>query len=141
MDKKTMDLPIRTDLPISAQKLISEYAKPLTRPDWRDGSYCNNAFKLCASNKYLHNMFLKYYNGLNSCVQHRYNSIELNESIMDTINIYGENIFKIYPYTSLVVYYNYYFMLRHFKLLNNADTFLIRQLYYDSYEVEVEFWN
>jgi hypothetical protein len=86
-------------------------------------------------------MFLKYYNGLNSCVQHRYNSIELNESIMDTINIYGENIFKIYPYTSLVVYYNYYFMLRHFKLLNNADTFLIRQLYYDSYEVEVEFWN
>ena len=83
------------DLPISAQKLISEYAKPLTRPDWRHGSYCNNAFKLCTANKYLHDIFLKYYNGLNSWLQHRYNSIELNESIIDTINIYGENIFKI----------------------------------------------
>ena len=145
MDLSIHVLPIQVipihQLPIHAQKLISEYAKPVTRPDWRNGSYCNNTFKFCAANKYLHNIFLKYYNCSNGFTQQKYESIEFLESIMDSINTYGESIFTIYPYTTLVVYHNYYFMLRQFKILKNADTFLIRQLYYDSYEVEVEFWN
>jgi len=130
------------DLPLRAQKLISEYSKPVTRPNWRDGSYCNNTFKFCAANKYLHNIFLKYYNGLNSSLQKRYKSIEFVESIMDTVNIHGECIFNIYPYTTLVVYYNYYFILRQFKILKNAEMFLIRQLYNGSfnYDVEIEYW-
>lgn len=29
------------ELPMDIQRLINEYAKPLTRPDWRKGSYFN----------------------------------------------------------------------------------------------------
>ena len=27
------------EFPIEIQRLINEYAKPITRPDWREGSY------------------------------------------------------------------------------------------------------
>lgn len=131
------------ELPLSAKKLIREYSKPVTRPDWRNGSYCNNTFKFCATNKYLHNIFLKYYNCLNDYTQSKYNQIESVDSIMDTINIYGESIFNTYPYSTLLIYHNYYFILRRFKLLNDGGMFLIRQLYDgpDSYTTEVEYCN
>lgn len=32
------------ELPIELQNLINEYAKPLTRPDWKKGSYYNKMY-------------------------------------------------------------------------------------------------
>jgi hypothetical protein len=31
------------ELPIEIQRLINDYARPMTRPDWRKGSYYNRA--------------------------------------------------------------------------------------------------
>ena len=32
------------ELPIDIQMIINEYAKPLSRPDWKKGSYYNRMF-------------------------------------------------------------------------------------------------
>ena len=32
------------ELPIELQMIINEYAKPLTRPDWKKGSYYNRMY-------------------------------------------------------------------------------------------------
>jgi hypothetical protein len=29
------------ELPIELQMIIKEYSRPITRPDWREGCYCN----------------------------------------------------------------------------------------------------
>jgi len=146
------------ELPLNVQQLIREYSKPVTRGDWRKGSATNEIFKFSCINKYLHDIYLKYYNGLNDYTQSKYNLIENTYTLPDDIINYGESIFNIYPYNTLVVYRNYYFILRHFSLLKNADTFLIRQLYNGqsihgpniygqsihgppTYDVEVEYWN
>ena len=46
--------------PIEIERLINEYAKPMTRPNWRAGSYtvsCNNHIKYIG-NEYLANVLL-----------------------------------------------------------------------------------
>lgn len=51
------------EFPIEIQRLINEYAKPMTRVDWRNGSYisqdssCNNHIKYIA-NEYLANVLI-----------------------------------------------------------------------------------
>jgi hypothetical protein len=49
------------EFPEEIQRLINEYAKPITRPDWRKGSsiaHCNNHIKY-VGNGYLINILLK----------------------------------------------------------------------------------
>jgi hypothetical protein len=49
------------EFPEEIQRLINEYAKPITRPDWRKGSSiakCNNHIKY-VGNGYLINVFYK----------------------------------------------------------------------------------
>ena len=37
-------------MPIELSNLINEYAKPITRPDWRKGCYTNRLFRLDENN-------------------------------------------------------------------------------------------
>lgn len=89
-------------LPLSAQFLISEYAKPITRPDWRKGSSCNSAFKFCPimiqTHKYMH----KKLKMLNIETEH-------NTSLADDIKMLGERLFIYYRYD--IEYDNFYFYL------------------------------
>lgn len=48
------------EFPIELQRLINEYAKPMTKPDWRNGSYtvsCNNHIKYIG-NGYVANVLI-----------------------------------------------------------------------------------
>ena len=58
-------------IPISAQKLISEYSKPLTRPDWR--TVCPLTFKRyytdIVRNRHTNKIFENVYSMFNSNIQ------------------------------------------------------------------------
>lgn len=48
------------EFPIEIERLINEFAKPMTRPDWRNGSYtvsCNNHIKYIG-NEYVANVLI-----------------------------------------------------------------------------------
>lgn len=49
------------NFPINVQNMINKYSKPMTKPDWRKGSFiakkCNNHIK-CISNGYCNNIAL-----------------------------------------------------------------------------------
>lgn len=86
------------ELPLIAQKLISEYSKPLTRPDWRNGAIYNNSFKYSP----IMNETIKLY-------KRRYKGYSNYESISDLILDKGEIVFDLYPY--YIEYSNFYFYL------------------------------
>lgn len=83
-------------LPQNAIKLITEYSKPITRPNWRKGSYCNNAYKYSDLMTYLHSTTLC----LSAYKTHihdiDYFILINNKSFSEDINQYGEIIFECY---------------------------------------------
>jgi hypothetical protein len=85
-------------LPFRAQNLISEYSRPITRPDWRNGSICNEAFK--------HNpVMINTFNVLKKRIR-PYNYDNLCDLILDK----GDDfVFQMYPYS--IEYNNFYFYL------------------------------
>ena len=107
--------PVKEHLPIRAQKLISEYAKPITRGNWRKGSHCNSVFLYNTYNKILHKMVINWFRMHKIC----YKKLENHTSIIEDMQIYGEDLFVNYVIDK-VIYNNYYFMLRYFKLLNQS---------------------
>jgi hypothetical protein len=87
-----MELPLRAlplrALPLRAKKLISEYSKPVTRPDW--GTLCPLTFTRFYNdikrNRYRYKIFQNVYNYFISNIDTTYNHIEkMNNEIM----IYG----------------------------------------------------
>ena len=83
---------INKKLPIRAQKLISEYSKPITRANWRKGSYCNSVFLYNNYNKILHKMVINWFRINKIC----YKKLENHTSIIEDMQIYGEDLFVNY---------------------------------------------
>jgi hypothetical protein len=81
-------------LPQNAIKLIAEYSKPITRSNWRKGSYCNNAYKYSNLMTYLHTTTLC----LSAYKTYKIDYFILinNKSFSEDINYYGEIIFECY---------------------------------------------
>ena len=84
------------NLPTNALHLIKEYSKPRTRPDWRNGSYCNNSFKYSKLMVYLHYTTLCYCSYKKGCSNIDYFVINKHKSFTEDINKYGEIIFDGY---------------------------------------------
>ena len=90
-------------LPQNALILIKEYSRPLTNPDWKNGSYCNNAYKYSNLMIYLHNTTLCYSNYKKYQTHIDYYVINKHKSFTEDMNEYGETIFDCYSnlfYTS-----------------------------------------
>jgi hypothetical protein len=104
-------------LPQRAQKLISEYAKPITRGDWRKGSKCGNLFKNSEMNCCLHTVILLWLSRIKV-----YNpTINNFNTIIEDIAHYGELVFILNKYQTKVLFYNnYYFMLQKMEYLNKS---------------------
>jgi hypothetical protein len=125
-----------TTLPINVQRLISEYAKPLTRPDWRTGSNCCNIFKYSMEIRMIHQRFLNY---LFSSKEYfnKYELVRRHSSFIQDMQTYGEDIFEISP--SLPGYNNFYFLLKRNFMLKHTGLFSVRQLFYgDTVLTEIE---
>ena len=131
------------ELPLRAQQLISEYAKPLTRPDWRQGSICNFEFKYDVVLTNLHHVFFSNYLQLLSAEQKsEFYFIHCNRSFIEDIQRFGNKIFEISH--NVLPHNNFYFLLRRCGVLNNTDKLFIRHTYdYDKGKqiitTEVEF--
>ena len=121
---------INKKLPIRAQKLISEYSKPITRANWRKGSYCNSVFLYNNYNKILHKMVINWFRINKIC----YKKLENHTSIIEDMQIYGEDLFVNYVIDK-VIYNNYYFILRYFKLLNNSHCIYYNYIYNNVYDL------
>ena len=102
--------------PANVIALISEYSKPLTRPDWRKGSFCNNAYKNSRLMLYLHNTTLCLSN-LTDRID--YTILNKNKSFTEDMNNYGEIIFECYSnlYSTSPKIENFYFYLKTHNLI------------------------
>ena len=112
-------------LPYRVQKLINEYAKPITRPNWRKGSKCGHIFKDSKLLKCLHVIYLENYKRK---LNKEYELIVQNSSFSEDLNLYGENIYKLSPNQSTLGYNNFYFILRRFKMIQNTNQFKISHI-------------
>jgi hypothetical protein len=110
------------ELPLNAKHLISEYSKPITRPDWRKGSACVYAFKNSKALLQMYYMYFKYYLCSNEIIQNKYKLIEQNKNLPDILKLYGESIYLISPYNTYIVYNNFYFILKFFSYLKYTIT-------------------
>jgi hypothetical protein len=105
------DLTNKKRLPSNVIKLISEYAKPVTRPDWRKGSPLSNIFKyspiMVKTHKFLSTRMP------NACKKH--------DNLADLIvNLGSERVFQMYEY--MFDYTNFYFYL-----ICEDNSFLIKK--------------
>jgi hypothetical protein len=107
-------------LPQRVQALINEYAKPITRPDWRKGSACNDAFKYSDLNIYLHQIVIDWMGSSKTLNR----LLENNNSFIEDFKIYKDDIYLVHRYnTERLVYDNYYFMLVNLSLLKKINSF------------------
>jgi hypothetical protein len=109
-------------LPENVLALIKEYAKPITRGDWRKGSSCNDAFKYSIFMDQLYKMYLKYYLCSNDFIKNKFKSILEVNTLSDSIKIYGEMLYSLSPYRPYMIYNNFYFILRYFSCLKYTIT-------------------
>lgn len=105
-------------LPQRVQNLINEYAKPITRPDWRKGSSCNYAFKYSDLNIYLHETVIDWMGSSKTLNR----LLENNNSFIEDFKIYKDDIYVVYNKEGLI-YDNYYFMLVKLSLLKKIYSF------------------
>ena len=115
------------ELPLRAQQLISEYSKPFTRPDWRQGSSCNFEFKNDLLLTNIHQRFFADYLSLSAKEKEEYKFIHCNRSFTQDLQQFGNKIFEILDYE--LPYNNFYFLLRRYGVLKNTNTLSIRHLY------------
>ena len=109
-------------LPENVLALISEYAKPITRGNWRKGSSCNYAFKYSICMDQLYKMYLKYYLCSNYFTKNKFILLEQVNNLSDNIKIYGEMFYSLSPYRPYIIYNNFYFILRYFSYLKYTIT-------------------
>ena len=114
-------------LPLRAQQLISEYSKPLTNPDWRQGSSCNFEFKNDILLTNIHQRFFADYLSLSAKEKEEYKFIHCNRSFTQDLQQFGNKIFEILDYE--LPYNNFYFLLRRYGVLKNTNTLSVRHLY------------
>ena len=133
-------------LPVNVISLISEYSKPLSRPDWRQGSSCNSAFKNDNVMKYLHGrticLSLYKVNIKNINTDHipfEYTELKKHNTFSEDIQQYGEMVFILYsilfnnPYP---IYSNFYFFLKYdAKILRNTTTFKYTNILNENNEI------
>ena len=115
------------ELPLRAQQLISEYSKPLTHPDWRQGSSCNFEFKNDLLLTNIHQRVFADYLSLSAKEKEEYKFIHCNRSFTQDLQQFGNKIFEILDYE--LPYNNFYFLLRRYGVLKNTNTLSIRHLY------------
>jgi len=103
-------------LPVRVQNLIHEYARPITRSDWRKGSLFNRLFKYSTINKRLHT---------NALIKFKTTELELDEhtSFIEDIQQYGEMVYlDTYYKQHNLIYKNYYFMLIKIGYFNKSNS-------------------
>lgn len=86
-------------LPQRALALIHDYSKPLTRPDWRNGSNCVGSFKY-------NPIMIETFDVLQRRVTSYNNYLTLSDLIL---HVGDEEVFGMYPY--YIHYNNFYFYL------------------------------
>lgn len=129
-------MPLQETLPQNVQKLIHEFARPITRGNWRKGSSCNNAFKYNSCSTHLYNMYVKYYLCSNERTQNQFKLIQYSNSVSDILNVYGEIVFSLSPYKPYIIYNNFYFVLRYFSFLKYTiapDVYIIDEIVAHNY--------
>ena len=98
-------------LPSNVIKLIHEYSKPVTRPDWRKGSPLSNIFKYSP-------IMVKTHTFLSSRIQ---NACKKYDNLSDLIvNLGSDKVFQMYEY--MFDYMNFYFYL-----ICEDNSFLIKK--------------
>ena len=98
-------------LPSNVLKLISEYSKPVTRPDWRKGSPLSNIFKYSPIMVKTHTFLKKVMP--DACKKH--------DNLADLIvNVGSDRVFQMYEY--MFDYTNFYFYL-----ICEDNSFLIKK--------------
>jgi hypothetical protein len=105
-------------LPQRVQNLIAEYAKPITRADWRKGSACVYAFKYSDLNIYLHQTVIEWMGSSKTLNR----LLENNKSFIEDFKIYKDDIYIVYNREGLI-YDNYYFMLVNLSFLKKIYSF------------------
>jgi len=95
-------IPFTEKLPYNVLCLIKEYSLPITRANWRQGSFCNNAFKFSSIMIKTHTNMIKTLKCINK-------ECENNVSLADDIKLIGERLFLYYRYH--LEYDNFYFYL------------------------------
>lgn len=103
--------------PKNVENLINEYAKPITRGNWRKGSYCNDAFKYSMCMEQLYNMYLKYYLCSNERTKNNFILLDQITNLSDNIKVYGEILYSLSPYKPYIIYNNFYFIMRYYAHL------------------------
>ena len=98
-------------LPSNVIKLIHEYSKPVTRPDWRKGSPLSNIFKYSP-------IMVKTHTFLSSRMP---NACKKYDNLADLIvNLGSDKVFQMYEY--MFDYMNFYFYL-----ICEDNSFLIKK--------------
>ena len=118
---------LQESLPPNVQKLIHEYSKPITRANWRKGSSCNNAFKDTIILKNLHEIYKHYYFLV---IKDEYKLILNNNTFIEDVQLFGENIYNLIPCPSMLEYKNFYFVLRSYNVIKKTKYF---KFYNDNY--------
>jgi len=95
-------IPFTEKLPYNVLCLIKEYSLPITRANWRQGSFCNNAFKFSP-------IMLETHRNMSKTLKYINNECDQNTSLADDIKIIGERLFLYYRY--YLEYDNFYFYL------------------------------
>ena len=135
-------------LPKNVLDLIKEYFRPLTRPDWRQGSNCNNAFKNDNLMKYLHcrtislSLYKIYIKNINTDhILFDYKKLKKNKTFTEDIEQYGEMVFKLYCilFENVPIYNNFYFFLKYDeKILRNINKFKYTNIMIDNEIIDVK---
>jgi hypothetical protein len=87
-------------LPLRAQKLISEFSKPLTRPEWKNGCLHAKLFKYSPAiidlTESFKNVSNYYYINFNDLFDDNFNHMLYTRPFNEIIQTYSELVFNIY---------------------------------------------
>jgi len=114
-------------LPPNVIALISEYSKPLTRPNWREGSNCCYSFKYDIVLTNLHQNFLSEVLG-SAYFCEKYEFVRRHSSFSQDLQKYGEDIYEVSPYRTELGTNNFYFIMKKWKVLKYTGMFQINNL-------------
>jgi hypothetical protein len=114
------------NLPEIAQKLISEYSKPVTRPDWRKGTKHAHLFKyspIFVDIKESFKNVSEYYNvNYNNIFDDHFTYMLYASTFNEIIQLYSESVFNIYvSYKPDQMNFYRYCRLTAFLLITKSD--------------------
>jgi hypothetical protein len=114
------------NLPEIAQKLISEYSKPVTRPDWRKGTIHAQLFKyspIFVDIKQSFKNVSEYYNvNYNHIFDTNFTYMLYATTFNEIIQLYSESVFNIYfSYKPEQMNFYRYCRLTAFLMITNSN--------------------